>query len=77
MRFGMAHALIIFSERIVTAMFFIGLVGCASVVVVSWVSIFKDGFSDLKNRQNESHWDSAQIGAHVSGVSRSTSATLG
>jgi hypothetical protein len=27
------------------AMFFIGIVGCASVVVFSWISILKDGFS--------------------------------
>jgi hypothetical protein len=25
--------------------FFIGLIGCAIVVILSWISIFKDGFS--------------------------------
>lgn len=26
--------------------FFIGLTGCATVVIISWISIFKDGFSN-------------------------------
>lgn len=26
--------------------FFVGLVGCAITVAISWVSIFKSGFSD-------------------------------
>jgi hypothetical protein len=30
---------------VLDTMFFIGLTGCASVVVISWVSIFKSGFS--------------------------------
>lgn len=58
MRFGMAHELMILAERVVTVMFFAGLAGCATVVVVSWISIFKDGFSDLKNKQNDSYWES-------------------
>jgi hypothetical protein len=31
---------------VLEVMFFTGLVGCALVVVVSWISIFKSGFSD-------------------------------
>lgn len=73
----MVHALMILAERVVTIMFFTGLVGCASVVVVSWVSIFRDGFSDLKNKQNESHWDTTHISAPISAASRNTSASLG
>lgn len=34
------------AARVLQVAFFMGLVGCASVVVVSWISIFKDGFSD-------------------------------
>ena len=30
----------------VVAAFFAGLAGCASVVVLSWISILKEGFSD-------------------------------
>jgi hypothetical protein len=30
----------------VDVMFFTGLVGCAGVVLFSWVSIFKSAFSD-------------------------------
>jgi hypothetical protein len=30
---------------VLDTMFFIGLTGCASVVVFSWISIFKSGFS--------------------------------
>ena len=32
--------------RVLQVAFFTGLIGCASCVVVSWISIFKDGFSD-------------------------------
>ena len=32
--------------RVLEVMFFCGLIGCAGVVVVSWISIFKSGFSD-------------------------------
>lgn len=31
--------------RVLEVMFFAGLIGCAAVVVISWVSIFKSGFS--------------------------------
>lgn len=31
--------------RVIEVLFFTGLTGCASVVLVSWVSIFKSGFS--------------------------------
>ena len=27
-------------------MFFAGLIGCAFVVILSWISILRDGFSD-------------------------------
>jgi hypothetical protein len=36
----------VLAMRIVEILFFTGLIGCAVVVVVSWVSIFKEGFSD-------------------------------
>lgn len=36
----------VLAMRIIQWLFFIGLIGCALVIVVSWVSIFKDGFSD-------------------------------
>lgn len=58
MRFGMTHSLMLLAARVVEIMFFTGLVGCASVVVVSWVFIFRDGFSDLLNRESDSHWES-------------------
>jgi hypothetical protein len=31
--------------RVLEVMFFAGLIGCAAVVIISWVSIFKSGFS--------------------------------
>jgi hypothetical protein len=31
--------------HLVEVLFFTGLIGCASVVVFSWISILKDGFS--------------------------------
>jgi hypothetical protein len=36
----------IWGAHILEGMFFTGLVGCAAVVVISWVSIFKEGFSN-------------------------------
>jgi len=77
MRFGMAYALMVFAERVVTIMFFAGLAGCATVVVVSWVSIFKDGFSESKNRQSESYWETSHPGVPISSEPRSTSASRG
>ncbi len=32
--------------RALEVMFFVGLVGCSFVVVTSWITIFKEGFSD-------------------------------
>jgi hypothetical protein len=45
----MAHSLMVLSMRVVEIMFFTGLIGCAFVVVISWISIFKEGFSDPGN----------------------------
>ena len=43
----------VLAMRLVEWMFFAGLIGCAFVVVVSWVSIFKEGFSDPGNSKAE------------------------
>jgi hypothetical protein len=40
----MMHTVSIWMMRLVEAMFFTGLTGCAVVVVVSWISIFSSGF---------------------------------
>jgi hypothetical protein len=32
--------------RLIEIMFFTGLAGCVLVVVISWISILKDGLSD-------------------------------
>ena len=37
---------ILWGFRVLETMFFAGLLGCCGVVVVSWISIFKSGFSD-------------------------------
>ena len=75
MRFGMAHSLMMLAEHVVEIMFFIGLVGCASVVALSWISIFRDGFSDLQNRESDSQWE-PQHSATTSAQSRSPSASV-
>jgi|GEM_PF-3555934 len=31
---------------VLEVMFFVGLVGCASAIVLSWIDILKDGFTD-------------------------------
>jgi len=53
----MVYSLMLFATRIVEIMFFAGLAGCASVIFISWISIFKDGFSDLRNRDGDSQWE--------------------
>lgn len=42
----MAHSLMLLATKIVEVLFFVGLVGCVLVVTISWVSIFKEGFSN-------------------------------
>lgn len=42
----MHDKLILWGFKILEVMFFAGLIGCTGVVIVSWVSIFKSGFSD-------------------------------
>ena len=37
--------LAVLALHLVEIVFFLGIVGCASVVVISWVSIFSEGFS--------------------------------
>ncbi|HLY43081.1 MAG TPA: hypothetical protein VKR52_17845 [Terracidiphilus sp.] len=71
----MAHSFMHFAMRTVEIMFFTGLVGCAGVVVISWISIFKDGFSDLRNKEGEFQWDS-HYHAQAPAKSASASATL-
>lgn len=66
MRLGMALALMILAERVVTVMFFTGLAGCAGVVLISWISIFNDGLSDPENREIESHWETSHASVPVS-----------
>jgi len=34
------------AAKIVEVLFFVGLVGCVLVVTISWISIFKEGFSN-------------------------------
>jgi hypothetical protein len=45
----MANSVMVLALRVVEIMFFTGLIGCAFVVVISWISIFKEGFSDPGN----------------------------
>ncbi|HZP07226.1 MAG TPA: hypothetical protein VFB43_20170 [Terracidiphilus sp.] len=36
----------VWATYVLDCSFFIGLTGCALVVIISWISIFKEGFSD-------------------------------
>jgi len=42
----MAAKLMQWGIELLEVLFFTGLIGCAVVVVISWISIFKSGFSD-------------------------------
>ena len=50
---SMANSLMVLATRIVETIFFTGLIGCVFVVIISWVSIFKEGFSKPKNASAE------------------------
>jgi hypothetical protein len=41
----MLDRVIFFVGRVIEIVFFTGLCGCAVVITVSWVSIFRDGFT--------------------------------
>lgn len=49
----MANSLAVLATRVVEVMFFTGLIGCVSVVIISWVSIFREGFSNPRNAKGE------------------------
>jgi hypothetical protein len=48
---AMHLSLMFLGAHILEVMFFTGLVGCVAVVVISWISIFKEGFTD-DNKSN-------------------------
>jgi hypothetical protein len=50
----MAHPFMILAMRVIEILFFTGIVGCALVVVISWISIFRDGISNSHSTQAES-----------------------
>lgn len=42
----MSLNLMIWAKYLLEVMFFVGLIGCTSAVVLSWISILKSAFSD-------------------------------
>jgi hypothetical protein len=38
--------MIAFAAHVLVVMFFTGMVGCVLTIIVSWVEIFHDGFTD-------------------------------
>ena len=51
----MAYSLMVLAIRLIEILFFTGLVGCIFVVIISWISIFKEGFSDPGNTRADHH----------------------
>ena len=51
----MTHSMMVLAVRLVEIMFFSGLIGCTLVVLISWISIFKEGFSDPTNAEADRH----------------------
>jgi hypothetical protein len=41
----MGFKLAVFAMRLLEVMFFVGLAGCAVVVILSWISVGRDSFS--------------------------------
>jgi hypothetical protein len=48
----MSHSLLLLATQIIEVMFFVGLVGCVLVVAISWISIFKEGFSQADDQNS-------------------------
>jgi|KBSMisStaDraftv2_1062788.scaffolds.fasta_scaffold18744_3 hypothetical protein len=46
----MFYSLLVLATKIVEVMFFVGIVGCVLVVAISWISIFKEGFSNTDDQ---------------------------
>lgn len=42
----MADKIIVFVAHVLEVMFFTGMIGCAVMIIVSWVEIFSDGLSN-------------------------------
>jgi hypothetical protein len=42
----MAYKLAVIAMRVVEVLFFTGLSGCAVVVILSWISVGRDSFSN-------------------------------
>jgi len=42
----MAYNLMLWGKNVLQFMFFAGLIGCISVVLLSWISILKSAFSE-------------------------------
>jgi hypothetical protein len=51
----MATSLMVLAVRLVEILFFTGLAGCILVVIISWISIFREGFSDPRNTEAGHH----------------------
>jgi len=51
----MASSVMVLALRLVEIMFFTGLIGCAVVVTISWISIFREGFSDHGDSKADYH----------------------
>ena len=43
---AMGLKLMIWARDLLEVMFFVGIIGCTSTVVISWISILKSAFSD-------------------------------
>ena len=42
----MSHRLMLWALYTIEVMFYAGVAGCVLVVIVSWISIFRSGFTD-------------------------------
>ena len=42
----MVDTIIAFVAHVLVVMFFTGLIGCAVTIIVSWIEIFSDAFTD-------------------------------
>lgn len=76
MHLEMTHSFLLFAMRVIEVMFFTGLVGCATVIVVSWISIFGDGFSDPRNNETNSLWVSQHDSSRLAEMSRESASLV-
>lgn len=63
----MGHQIVIAIMYTVLTLFFIGLIGCAFVVILSWIDILREGFTKDTLENDSGHGGNSQHAAGQAG----------